>query len=128
LSKHNLINKRKCVFRANHPTKLAINELLNNFDNKLETFSLFLDLLKAFECADVQWVADVHRPTFKVEQSDVWEGWNSLISTVFSTTWLVFAKDMKDMIKVQPSWLWKTQARRCTRKMAVGGFNSFTVL
>jgi len=41
-------------FRENHSTELAItiiyDVLLRNFDNKLITCSLFLDLSKAFDC------------------------------------------------------------------------------
>jgi len=48
LTEHNLIDKRQYGFRENHSTELAIttiyDELLSNFDNKLITCSLFLDL------------------------------------------------------------------------------------
>ena len=48
LTEHNLIDKRQHSFRENHSTELAIttiyDELLRNFDNKLITCSLFLDL------------------------------------------------------------------------------------
>ena len=54
LTEHNLIDKRQYGFRENHSTELAIttiyDELLRNFDNKLISCSLFLDLSKAFEC------------------------------------------------------------------------------
>ena len=56
LTEHNLIDKRQYGFRKNHSTELAIttiyDELLRNFDNKLITCSLFLDLSKAFDCCD----------------------------------------------------------------------------
>jgi len=52
LTEHNLIDKRQYGFRENHSTELAIttihDELLRNFDNKLITCSLFIDLSKAF--------------------------------------------------------------------------------
>jgi len=48
LTEHNLIDKRQYGLRENHSTELAIttiyDELLRNFDNKLITCSLFLDL------------------------------------------------------------------------------------
>jgi len=54
LTEHNLIDKKQYGFRENHSTELAItsiyDELLSNFDNKLITCSLFLDLSKAFDC------------------------------------------------------------------------------
>jgi len=54
LTEHNLIDKRQYGFRENHSTELAVttiyDELLRNFDNKLITCSLFLDLSKAFDC------------------------------------------------------------------------------
>jgi len=54
LTEHNLIDKRQYGFRENHSSELAIttiyDELLRNFDNKLITCSLFLDLSKAFDC------------------------------------------------------------------------------
>jgi len=54
LTEHNLIHKRQYGFRKNHSTELAIttiyDELLRNFDTKLITCSLFLDLSKAFDC------------------------------------------------------------------------------
>jgi len=54
LTEHNLIDKRQYGFRENHSTEPAIttiyDELLRNFDNKLITCSLFLDLSKAFDC------------------------------------------------------------------------------
>ena len=56
LTEHNLIDKRQYGFGENHSTELAIttiyDELLKNFDNKLITCSLFLDLSKAFDCCD----------------------------------------------------------------------------
>jgi len=56
LTEHNLINKRQYGFRENHSTELAIitiyDELLRNFDNKLITCSLFLDLSKEFDCCE----------------------------------------------------------------------------
>ena len=56
LTEHNLIDKRQYGFRENHSTELAIttinDELLRNFDNKLITCSLFVDLTKAFDCCD----------------------------------------------------------------------------
>ena len=56
MTEHNLIDKRQYGFRENHSTELAnttiYDELLSNFDNKLITCSLFLDLSKAFDCCD----------------------------------------------------------------------------
>ena len=56
LRENDLIDKRQYGFRENHSTELAIatiyDELLKNFDNKLITCSLFLDLSKAFDCCD----------------------------------------------------------------------------
>jgi len=56
LTEHNLIDERQYGFRENHSTELAIasiyDELLRNFDNKLITCSLSLDLPKAFDCCD----------------------------------------------------------------------------
>jgi len=58
LTEHNLIGKRQHGFRENHSTELAIttiyDELLWNFDNKLISCSLFLDLSKAFDCCDYE--------------------------------------------------------------------------
>jgi len=48
-----MINKRKYSFRTNTSTELAattIYRLLNNFDKKCITCSLFLDIWKAFDC------------------------------------------------------------------------------
>jgi len=46
------LTKDNTVFSENHSTELVIttiyDELLRNFDNKLITCSLFLDLSKAF--------------------------------------------------------------------------------
>ena len=58
LTEHNLIDNRQYGCRENHSTELAIttiyDKLFSNFDNKLITCSLFLDLskLKAFDCCD----------------------------------------------------------------------------
>jgi len=56
LTEHKLIDKRQYGFSENHSTELAIttiyDEPLRNFDNKLITCSLFLDLSKAFDCCD----------------------------------------------------------------------------
>jgi len=56
LTEHNLIDERQYGFRENHSTELAIRTiydgLLRNFDNKLITCSLFLDLSKPFDCCD----------------------------------------------------------------------------
>ena len=56
LTEHDLIDKRQYGFRENHSKELAIttiyDELLRNFDNKLITCSLFLDLSKALDCCD----------------------------------------------------------------------------
>ena len=62
LTEHNLIYNRQYGFRESHSTELAIttiyDELLRNFDNKLTTCSLFLDVSKAFDCCDHEILLD----------------------------------------------------------------------
>jgi len=62
LTEHNLIDRRQYSFRENHSIELAIttiyDELLRNFDNKLITCSLFLDLSEAFDYCDLEILLD----------------------------------------------------------------------
>jgi len=62
LTEHNLIDKRQYGFRENHSTELGVttiyDELLRNFENKLITCSLFLDLSKTFDCCDNEILLD----------------------------------------------------------------------
>ena len=56
LEEHNLLYKSQYGFRENHSTEYAALELIdhisNNLDNSKVPFSIFLDLLKAFDTLD----------------------------------------------------------------------------